>query len=63
MVERLLQPKKQELANAVTELGMVILVKLAQSEKQASLKPVTELEIVIVVKPVQLLFVAHIDNQ
>ena len=44
---------KQFFPKLVTELGIVIEVKLVHSEKQPSPKLVTELGILIEVKPVQ----------
>ena len=49
-----LQPEKQRPPKLVTELGMVMAVKLLQSLKHSSPKLVTELGMVMEVKPLQL---------
>ena len=50
----LLQPEKHLSPTLVTELGMVMEVKLQQDLKQSSPKLVTELGMVMEVKPLQL---------
>ena len=53
MPVRLVQAKKQEFPNEVTELGMVMLVRPVQSEKQEFPNEVTDSGMVMLVRLLQ----------